>query len=56
MVIAMIAVLMVQSPLDEVVDVVAVRHGLMAAAGTMDVIGLVSLNSPLTKSRPPDSV
>ena len=43
MIIAVTAMLMVQPPVDEVVDVVAVRHGLVAAAGTLDVIWLVPL-------------
>lgn len=43
MVVAMIAMLMVQPPFDEVVDVIAVRHGLMSAARTVDVTGLVAL-------------
>ncbi len=43
MVIAMIAMLMMQPPVDEVVDMVAVRHRLMAAPGTMDVTGLMAL-------------
>jgi hypothetical protein len=35
MVIAMIAMRMMQAPLDEVIDVVTVRNGLMTAAGAV---------------------
>ncbi len=43
MIVAMIAMLMMQPPVDEVIDMVAVRHRLMAAPGTMDVTGLMAL-------------
>jgi hypothetical protein len=39
----MIAMLMMQPPVDEVVDMIAVRHGFMATPGTMDVTGLMAL-------------
>lgn len=42
-VIAMPVVRVMEVPLDEVVDVIAVRHGIMAAAGTVDVVGRMSL-------------
>jgi hypothetical protein len=42
MIIAVIAVWVMQVAIDEVVDVVAVRDGLVAAAGAVDVIGLVA--------------
>lgn len=42
MVVAVGAVRMVQVPVDEVVDVVAVGHGLVAAGGTVDVTGVMS--------------
>jgi hypothetical protein len=42
-VVAVIAMLMVQPPLDKVVNMIAVRHRFMAAPGTMDVTGLVAL-------------
>lgn len=45
MVVAMIAMLIMQPSLDEVVDVVAVRHRLVSAAGAMNVIGLVAFVS-----------
>lgn len=37
----MVAVLMMQAALDEIVGVVAVRHRLMPAAGPMDMAGFV---------------
>jgi hypothetical protein len=39
----MIAMLMMQPPVDEVVDMVAMRHRFMAAPGTMDVTALMAL-------------
>jgi hypothetical protein len=36
-IVAVIAVLMVQPPVDEIVDVVAVRHRFMPAAGAVDM-------------------
>ncbi len=42
MVVTMVAMLVVQTPIHQVVDVVAMRHGLMPATGTVDVAGVVS--------------
>lgn len=39
MVVAMTIVLVVEMAIDEVVDMVAVRDGLMAAAGAVNVVG-----------------
>ncbi len=36
-IIAVIAMRMMQMAIDQIIDVVAMRHGLMAAAGAMDV-------------------
>jgi len=41
MVIAMIAVWMVQVAIDEIVDVIAVRHGFVPAAGAVHMVGSV---------------
>jgi hypothetical protein len=41
-VVAMVAMRVVQPAIDEVVDVVAMRHGFMPAAGTVDVACFVS--------------
>ena len=41
MIVAVVAVRMVEMPIDEVVDVIAVRHGLVAASGTVDVVRIV---------------
>jgi len=41
MVVAVIAVRMVQVTIDEIVDMIAVRHGFVAAARSMDVVGRV---------------
>jgi hypothetical protein len=43
MVVAMIAMLMVQPAIDQVVDVISVRHSLMAAPRPMDVSKLMAL-------------
>jgi hypothetical protein len=40
-VVAVIAVRVVQMPADEIVDVIAVRNGLVPAVGSVDVAGLV---------------
>ena len=45
MVVAVIAVRMVKMPIDEIVDVVAVRYRFVSAARTMNVIGIVSPTS-----------
>ncbi len=42
MIIAMIAMLMVQPAIDEVVYVVSMRHSLMPTSRTMDMITLVA--------------
>ncbi len=42
MVVAVIAVRMMQVTVDEVVDMVAVRHGLMTATRAVNVTGLVT--------------
>ena len=42
MVVAMVAVRVVQVAVDQVVDVVTVRDGFVAATGAMDVAGLVA--------------
>ena len=42
MIVAVIAVRMVQMPIDEVVDVVAVGHRFVSASRTMCMIGIVS--------------
>jgi hypothetical protein len=44
-VVAVIAVLMVELLADEVVDVVAVRNGLVAATFAVDVAGVVTLTA-----------
>ena len=41
MVVAVIAVRVVQVPADEIVDVIAVRNGLVPAVGSVDVPGLI---------------
>lgn len=41
-IVAVVAVGVVQVTIDEVVDVVAVRHRLMTAAGAVDVPGFVA--------------
>ncbi len=38
----MIAVRMMQMTVDQVVDVIAVRNGLMTAAGAMDVVRIMT--------------
>jgi hypothetical protein len=45
MIVAMIAVRMVQVVVNEIVDVIAVRHSLMSATGTVYMRGLVTLAS-----------
>jgi hypothetical protein len=45
MVVTMIAVRMVQVVVNEIVDVIAVRHSLMSAIGTVYMRGLVTLAS-----------
>ncbi len=47
MIIAMVAMLMMQTPLDKVIDMVAMRHSFVTAARTMDVTGLMSLMTVL---------
>ena len=42
MVVAVVTVRMVQMAIDEVIDVVAMRHGFVAAAGAVDVSGFVA--------------
>jgi hypothetical protein len=42
MVVAMISVRMVKASVDEVVDMIAVRHGFVSASGTMDMRRVVA--------------
>ena len=42
MIVAMIAMLMVQAAVDEIVDVVAMRHRFMTTTWTMDMAGFVT--------------
>lgn len=42
MIVAVIAVLMMQTPVDHVVDVIAVRDRFVSAAGAVDVAGLAT--------------
>lgn len=41
-VVAVAVVLMVQVPIDEVIDVVSMRHGLVAAIGSVHVASIVA--------------
>lgn len=52
MVVAMVAVRVVQVAVDQVVDVVTVRDGFVAATGAMDVAGLVAAAFVLGRAAP----
>ena len=47
MIITVVAVRMMQSTLNDVVDMIAVRHRLMPAARAMDVVSLLTAGQPM---------